>query len=160
MAYYFSYDAVISDYVEKEGFYKKEDLHCTLAYSTKNLLDNQLEKLNFLDIPHQQNMIVKGVDVFNDYIVLLIDNPNLTQINKELLKEFSIIEDHADRKMHVSIKKGIANNLINLHALEQEYIGREVLLKNPKLYIKTTNGLNSKETTVIYLADVKKRHNL
>jgi hypothetical protein len=153
MSYYFSYDAVIPEYLEKEGFYNKEELHCTLAYSKKDLLEGQIEQLHSLNIPNHKTGIITGVEIFNDYVVLLIDSDNLNEINKELIEKFSITEDHADRKMHVSIKKEIGNDLIDLKEIENEYVGREVFLINPKIFLKAINELNIKETKIMHLAN-------
>lgn len=136
MPYYFSYDALIPNYIELDGFHKKEELHCTLAYSKEAISDTQLSKLSLINIPGKEDAIITEIDIFNNYIVLLIENTSLMKINKMLLKEFSIKEDHEERKMHVSIKEGLENLSINLKSLEDKYIGQKVLLCNPHLVIK------------------------
>jgi len=148
MAYYFSYDASIPNYVETEGFYTKEELHCTLAYSRKDLTEEQLHKVHSISIPAEESATITNIDIFNNHIVLLINNSSLIQTNKKILKDFSITEDHKERQMHVSINKGFKNNAINLEDLEKEYIGQTILLHSPKLIIK---DIVTKEKNIISL---------
>jgi hypothetical protein len=154
MAYYFSYDVSIPEYIQEKDYYTNEELHCTLAYSQKDISKVQLEHINLIKIPINENATITKVDIFNSHIVLLIDNPNLMKINKNLLEQFSIVEEHQERKMHVSIRKGLGQEPINLKALEDKYIGKKILLHRPKLFIKDTI---TKEKTVISLDTIENK---
>lgn len=148
MAYYFSYDASIPNYSEEENYYKKEELHCTLAYSKKDFSDSQLLSLISMKIALEEKCTITSIDIFNKHLVLLIDNPNLMQTNKHILETFSLVEDHSERKMHVSIQKNLGNEPLNIKLIEEKYVGQEIYLHNPKLIIK---GLKDEEDRVINL---------
>ena len=157
MAYYFSYDVSIPNYLEEENYYKKEELHCTLAYSKNDFSNNQLLSLSSLNIELEEKCIVTKIDIFNKHLVLLIDNPNLMNTNKDILEKFSIVEDHSERKMHVSIRKNLGAEALNLKLIEEKYVGTEIYLHTPKLIIK---GLNGGDDTVINLENYLKSTSL
>jgi hypothetical protein len=136
MPYYFSYDALIPDYIEEEGFYTKDELHCTLAYSKEDFSDKHLDKLNSFNIPKEEEAIITKIEILNNHITLLIDNPNLIITNKNILKHFSIVEDYKERIMHVSIKKKLKEIPASLKDWENKYCGQKIILNNPKLFIK------------------------
>lgn len=148
MPYYFSYDALIPDYKEEEGFYNKEELHCTLAYSKKDISEEIWALLDSIEIPFKEEATVTRIEIFNHHLVLLIDNPNLIITNKKLIENFSIIEDHKEKNMHVSIRKELKSIPENLKYLEDIYVGKKITLSNPKLIIK---DIVSKKEEVINL---------
>jgi hypothetical protein len=148
MPYYFSYDAVIPNYIEEEGFYTKDKLHCTLAYSKEDFSDTQIDKLNLLNIPKEQEAIITGIKILNNHITLLIDNSNLIAINKNIINSFSIVEDYEEKIMHVSIKKKLKEIPASLKDLENKYCGQKIILNKPKLFIKHAI---SKEKEIINL---------
>lgn len=152
MAYYFLYDALIPDYIEEEGFYTKAKLHCTLAYSKDEFSYENLDKLEILNIPKEQEATVTGVAILNNHITLLISNPNLSVINKNILAQFSIVEDYNERLMHISIKKNLKEIPGRLEDIENKYCGKKIILHKPKLFIK---NLTSQEKTIITLDSIE-----